>query len=60
MAVCNAMLSASLVERQLTYISNCSVRVLFTAVRLVTAAQSSAMACTKLAAAVPTGRPAPR
>ena len=49
MAVCSAMFSTSLVERRLAYSTTCQVRVLFFVVKLVTAAQSSAMACTRLA-----------
>ena len=45
MALCSAMLSGSLAERRLAYKTTCSVRVLFDVVRLVTAAQSSAVAC---------------
>ena len=45
MAVCSAMLSASLAERRLVYIATCSVRVLFDVVRLMTLEQSPAVAC---------------
>ena len=43
------MFSASLVERRLSYSATCSVRILFAVFRLVTAVQSSAVACTRLA-----------
>ena len=45
MAICSAMLSASLVERQFIYSNPCSARVLFAVVIFVTAARSSAVAC---------------
>ena len=49
MAVSSAMLSTSLVERLLVCSTTCSLRVLFAVVRLVTAAQSSTVACARLA-----------
>ena len=52
MAVCSAMLSASLVERRLTYSATCSFRVLFVVVIFVTAARSSTVDCAILANAM--------
>ena len=49
MTVCSAMLSASLLERRLAYSATCSVRVMFSVVRLVTAARSSTVVCARLA-----------
>ena len=46
--MCSATLSAFLVERQLTYSATCSVIVMFDVVRLVKAAQLSAVACSIL------------
>ena len=48
MDFCRDMLSASLVERRLAYSSTYLVRVLFSVVRFLTTAQSSAMACSRL------------
>ena len=48
MAVCSAILATSLVERRLVYSTTCSVTVLYAVVRLVMAAQSSAVACARL------------
>ena len=42
------MLSTSLVEMRLTYIATCSMSVLFSIFRLVTAEQSYAVACSRL------------
>ena len=49
MAICIAIVSASLVERRLAYRATCLVRVLFTVVRFVTTAQCSAVTCSRLA-----------
>ena len=46
--VCSATLLASLVERRLVYSATFSIRVLFDAFKLVTAEQSSAVACSRL------------
>ena len=48
MAVCSTMLSACLVDRRLAYSATCSARVMFSIVIFVTAAQSSAVACSIL------------
>ena len=52
MAVCIAVLSASLVERRLAYSATYSVRVLFAVVRFVTADQYSSVACARLSNAM--------
>ena len=48
MVVCSAMLSASLVDKQLEYSATCSFRVLFAVVRLLPASKSSAATCDRL------------
>ena len=52
MAICSAILSASLVERRLAYSATCLVRVMFAVVRFFTEAQSSAVACDRFADAM--------
>ena len=52
MALFRAMLSASLVESQLEYSDNCSVRVIFSVVRFLIEARSSAVACARFSNAM--------